>query len=134
MNEELCTIHSGTSPKPKGQRHPLDSIISRLPKNYSGKGRNKCAYCAYLAGIDETIKAVEKALEITKFPKEDYAVPNRVLQNRTHMVQAIKHLLDQFDFKPAFEDYLGKLADKDHPDWDDQREDDQREEWIQKHL
>ena len=36
----------------------MDVIMIGLPANQSGKGRHKCAYCAYEAGYEDAIAEI----------------------------------------------------------------------------
>ena len=44
-----CVKHAGQGNA--AYRFGLDQTMSELPDNQSGKGRHKCAYCAYESGI-----------------------------------------------------------------------------------
>ena len=48
-----CSKHAGTYNLDK--RMHMDVIMGRLPANQSGKGRHKCAYCAYEAGYSDAL-------------------------------------------------------------------------------
>ena len=94
--------------------------MSKLPKSSTGVGAGKCAYCAYLLGIDDTIKAVEKALEIGQFPKgRDGAIHNKIL-----MEEAIKSSFQpSLNHEEDYEKYLDEFVDQHFPDMgDDERQ------------
>lgn len=48
-----CSKHAGTYNL--DNRVPVDAIMVGLPANQSGKGRHKCAYCAYQAGYSDAL-------------------------------------------------------------------------------
>ncbi len=48
-----CSKHAGTTKL--ANRIHLDVIMTALPSNQSGKGRHKCAYCAYEAGYSDAL-------------------------------------------------------------------------------
>ena len=86
----------------------------------------KCAYCAYLLGIDKTIKAVEKALEIGQFPKGR----GGAVHNKTLMEEALKSSFQlDISHEESYEEYLEEFVDKHFPNMGD----DERQEWIDKH-
>ena len=125
MSSEKCAIHAGRSHQNRDRRRRLDLTIRKLPESSAGKGAKKCAYCAYLLGIEDTIKAVEKALKIGQFPKG--ADSNKALQNRRYMEDAIGELIVYFE--DVYRDHLQNFVDKHFPNMGD----DEREQWIDKH-
>lgn len=55
-----CPLHAGKHNQT--HRRPLDSTMNTLPDNQSGRGRHKCAYCAYQAGYDHAVTRMRKHL------------------------------------------------------------------------
>ena len=61
-----CVKHAGKINAEN--RAQLDQTMRKLPENQSGKGRHKCAYCAYEAGFNHGFR---KALaKVSKFTSE----------------------------------------------------------------
>lgn len=50
----------------------LDPIIRKLPQCHAGEGKDKCAYCAYEAGLtagyEKAIKEFKGLLDLMKAP------------------------------------------------------------------
>ncbi len=126
MSSEKCAIHAGRSHQNRDQRRPLDPTIYKLPESSTGVGAKKCAYCAYLLGINETIKSVEKALEIGQFPKGR----GGAFHNRRLMEEAIKSSFQLgLGNQESYKEYLEEFVDQHFPNMGD----DEREQWIDKH-
>ncbi len=51
-----CSKHAGA--QNFSNRSHMDVIMIGLPANQSGKGRHKCAYCAYEAGYEDAIAEI----------------------------------------------------------------------------
>ena len=126
MSSEKCAIHAGRSHQNRANRRPLDLTLYKLQESSTGVGAKKCAYCAYLLGIEDTIKAVEKALEIGQFPKGS----SGALHNRTLMAEALKSSFQlRISNEEDYETYLDEFVDRHFPNMGD----DKRQEWIDEH-
>ena len=125
MSSEKCAIHAGRSHQNKANRRPLDLNLYKLPESSTGVGAKKCAYCAYLLGIEDTIKAVEKALEIGQFPKGR----GGAIHNRRLMEEALKSSFNLGYNEESYETHLDEFVDRHFPNMGD----DERQQWIDEH-
>ena len=125
MSSEKCAIHAGRSHQNRANRRPLDLTLYKLPESSTGVGAKKCAYCAYLLGIEDTIKAVEKALEIGQFPKGR----GGAIHNRRLMEEALKSSFQLGSNEEGYETYLDEFVDRHFSKMGD----DKRQEWIDEH-
>ena len=112
MSSKKCAIHAGRSHQNRDRRRPLDLAIYKLPESSTGVGAKKCAYCAYLLGIEDTIQAVEKALEIGQFPKGR----GGAIHNKTLMEEALKSIGND---EESYEKYLDEFVDQHFPNLGD---------------
>lgn len=58
----LCDIHAGNGIEKAPRRSKYDGIMRELPFNHSGDGRDRCPYCAYIAGYQKAIEDVKSAI------------------------------------------------------------------------
>lgn len=100
-----CCFHSGNENRAKKNNAVFKARFRNLPNSTVGEGVDKCACCAFLLGIEETIEEIEKGLGI-KFPEGAW-----VLESRKKMIDAIKGAFDE----DAYSDYIDELADEKIP-------------------
>lgn len=55
MENALCPKHSSSgglsTEEYQSNQAQIDEVVSALPRNHSGEGKEKCAYCAYEWGL-----------------------------------------------------------------------------------